>query len=133
MTDTLEAIVGRALAADPTIAAVAGETVLLGPMPEEFPLPAVTFWVPADSPAQTMQGVSTLHDAFVRVHSWAADYATARRLHEAARGVLTGRLLGGDGIRTGVIVEEGAQLFEPEDRAGIWHGVLELRVPYYRR
>lgn len=127
---SLEAAIRSELLAHAGIATLIEERIFLGRMPTEFRLPAITTIVTFERALQVNQGLTDVREALYRIDIWDEDYSTIRRLLEACRAALIGRVINRHGVRVGLITEDSGTILEPTSPDEIWHGVLELSTPY---
>ena len=127
---SLEAAIRAELLDHQEIRDIVGERILLGGVPEEFALPAITAQMISERSLQTLQGLTDVREVSYRLDIWAEEYRTVRELMEWCRRALVMRVIVREGVRVGRIVEDYATVLEPSTPAEIWHGVLELSTPY---
>lgn len=127
---SLEAAIRAELLDHQEIRDIVGERILLGGVPEEFALPAITAQMISERSLQTLHGLTDVREAGYRLDLWAEDYATVRRLLDLCRRALVGRVIARHGVRVGHIVEDLGTILERREPEEIWHGVLELTTPY---
>jgi len=76
------------LKADPSFNNMCGERVYPFLVPQKVALPAVTYLVISDLPAQSMAGPDDLSEANVEIKVWAKSYKEAHQASRTIRGVL---------------------------------------------
>src|SRR5690606_40787758 len=90
-TMSLEAAIRAELLDHQEIRDIVGERILLGRVPEEFALPAITAQMISERSLQTLRGLTDVREAAYRLDLWAEDDVTVRRLLDLCRRALVGR------------------------------------------